>query len=314
MEKNGILERKTVISELTQGRELANELKKQLNPTKTSAETCDSLVEKILSSYDNALALLNCISLLENENPSQITWENTHNSIEGSPISEGSTPDCKNNSKKRKKMQKWSEQIRVCSETGPEGQIGDGYSWRKYGQKIILGAIHPRLFKCHGRAYYRCTHRHTQGCLATKQVQRADDVPSMFEVIYRGNHSCMQEKRLKQNNEKSQICIEPVLKTETQELDTKEENLPSFSFPSTENVATQFFLEQENFIGTSYSPLFLCPETSESYFSLSQCQVNDFAEIISNPTLIMNFPSKELDFSIDQVDFDPRFIDASDYF
>lgn len=25
-----------------------------------------------------------------------------------------------------------------------EGPLDDGYSWRKYGQKDILGAVHPR--------------------------------------------------------------------------------------------------------------------------------------------------------------------------
>lgn len=42
------------------------------------------------------------------------------------------------------------------------------------------------------RAYYRCTFRVLQGCLATKQVQRSDDDPCYFEVSYRGTHTCSQ--------------------------------------------------------------------------------------------------------------------------
>jgi len=40
------------------------------------------------------------------------------------------------------------------------------------------------------RAYYRCTHRFTQDCLAVKQVQKSDTDPSLFEVKYLGNHTC----------------------------------------------------------------------------------------------------------------------------
>lgn len=40
------------------------------------------------------------------------------------------------------------------------------------------------------RSYYRCTHRSTQNCWATKQVQRSDSDPTVFEVTYRGTHTC----------------------------------------------------------------------------------------------------------------------------
>ncbi|XP_040999647.1 WRKY transcription factor 55-like [Juglans microcarpa x Juglans regia] len=59
----------------------------------------------------------------------------------------------------------------------------DGYTWRKYGQKEILGSRFPR-------SYYRCTHQKLYQCPAKKQVQRLDDDPSTFEVTYRGDHTC----------------------------------------------------------------------------------------------------------------------------
>uniref|UniRef100_A0A7N2MN53 WRKY domain-containing protein n=1 Tax=Quercus lobata TaxID=97700 RepID=A0A7N2MN53_QUELO len=40
------------------------------------------------------------------------------------------------------------------------------------------------------RGYYRCTHRRVQGCLATKQVQRSDEDPTVFKITYRGRHTC----------------------------------------------------------------------------------------------------------------------------
>ncbi|KAL5231079.1 hypothetical protein ABZP36_029855 [Zizania latifolia] len=73
--------------------------------------------------------------------------------------------------------------MRVSAAGGAEGPVDDGHSWRKYGQKDILGAKHPR-------GYYRCTHRNSQGCSATKQVQRRDDDTSVFDVVYHGEHTC----------------------------------------------------------------------------------------------------------------------------
>uniref|UniRef100_J3KUW5 WRKY domain-containing protein n=1 Tax=Oryza brachyantha TaxID=4533 RepID=J3KUW5_ORYBR len=87
----------------------------------------------------------------------------------------------------RKMLPKWSTQVRVCS-VQDVGPLDDGFSWRKYGQKDILGAKYPR-------AYFRCTHRHTQGCHASKQVQRADGDPLLFDVVYHGNHTCAQGAR-----------------------------------------------------------------------------------------------------------------------
>ncbi|KAL6530388.1 DNA binding domain [Orobanche hederae] len=59
----------------------------------------------------------------------------------------------------------------------------DGYTWRKYGQKEILGSTYPR-------SYYRCTHQKFYGCPAKKQVQRLEDDPFTFEVTYQGAHAC----------------------------------------------------------------------------------------------------------------------------
>lgn len=57
--------------------------------------------------------------------------------------------------------------------------------------KLILISIiikRTKYFLCRG--YYRCSNRHGQGCLATKQVQRSDDDPTTFEITYRRKHTC----------------------------------------------------------------------------------------------------------------------------
>ncbi|XP_059310210.1 probable WRKY transcription factor 30 [Lycium ferocissimum] len=59
----------------------------------------------------------------------------------------------------------------------------DGFAWKKYGSKEILGSKYLR-------SYYRCIYRDTRGCFATRSVQRSEDDPSTFEVTYRGRHSC----------------------------------------------------------------------------------------------------------------------------
>ncbi|KAH9308742.1 hypothetical protein KI387_036653, partial [Taxus chinensis] len=93
-------------------------------------------------------------------------------------------------SRKRKSLPRRTMRIPANnSEPGNDIPPDDGHTWRKYGQKDILGAQHPR-------SYYRCTHKNDLGCLATKQVQRADDDPSFFEITYRGSHTCHIDHRV----------------------------------------------------------------------------------------------------------------------
>lgn len=106
------------------------------------------------------------------------------NSPHGGLKSEDSDGSCKSTSilkqrrgcyKRRRTTQTWT--------TTTSNLIDDGHAWRKYGQKLILNASHPRN-------YYRCTHKFDQGCQATKQVQRTEEEPPMYQITYHGNHSC----------------------------------------------------------------------------------------------------------------------------
>ncbi|XP_047056690.1 probable WRKY transcription factor 54 [Lolium rigidum] len=61
----------------------------------------------------------------------------------------------------------------------------DGYEWRKYGQKRIMGTSFPRC-------YFRCCYHRERSCPATKQVQEqhSNGGPRMYLVIYVHEHTC----------------------------------------------------------------------------------------------------------------------------
>ncbi|AEC10690.1 putative WRKY transcription factor 46 [Arabidopsis thaliana] len=162
-----MMEEKLVINELELGKELANRLMNNLKHT-SSVDSNKTLISDILRIYQNAIFML---SFNQDKNILKRSLE-----IDGK--------DSKNVFKKRKVSEKNTEKVKVFVATEQEnGSIDDGHCWRKYGQKEIHGSKNPR-------AYYRCTHRFTQDCLAVKQVQKSDTDPSLFEVKYLGNHTC----------------------------------------------------------------------------------------------------------------------------
>ncbi|WOG90531.1 hypothetical protein DCAR_0209775 [Daucus carota subsp. sativus] len=330
-------------TELKQGRELANQLKQHfLETTQQSKQTCDALLTDILSSYEKALSILKSNALgFEHHSPVISIINSPHSfTSDSSPASDISDEPSKNVFRKRKALPQWSEQVEVPLGTGAQVPLADGHSWRKYGQKDILGATFPR-------AYYRCTYRHSQGCLATKQVQKSDDDSSLVQVTYKGSHTCKQgsesgaglvvsfgkdEKRQKKGS------YEPKPEEQTQEHEFENiisfgtshktklgismgvERLPSFSFPcAIEESYTKDYLDagENNFMGNTYSS-YMTPETSEcSYLSLSPYHMNNFGiaqnlqtsesdltEILSAPNSVTNSPIGDYDFSLDPVDFD----------
>ncbi|XVE73737.1 hypothetical protein DITRI_Ditri11bG0142500 [Diplodiscus trichospermus] len=342
MEKAMDWDQKSLLNELTMGKELTNLLRMHLHPS-SSSQTRQVLLEKILCSYEKALSVLNCSGYLVETKPTGSMTESPGSIANDSPGSEGSHK--KEVFKKRKTSSGWTEQVRVASGTSVEGPLDDGYCWRKYGQKDILGSKFPR-------GYYRCTHRHSQGCLATKQVQKSDEDPTMFEVKYSGRHTCnqaphfaytsvkvtgvskekgnhcRQKQQLEEKQKQSQEMLlskEAGVKVKTEELDNRDNIVPSFSFPvESEEVENGSFLKSltENDMMGNLSPAFMSPTTSESnYFSVSPCHMGSFGlghnvqtsesdhtEIISAPTSVTNSPIGDLDISLlDKLEFDPSF-------
>jgi len=65
----------------------------------------------------------------------------------------------------------------VVETTSEVDTLDDGYSWRKYGQKLVKGAKHPR-------SYYKCT---VEDCTVKKQVERrGNSIINTYEGIH--NH------------------------------------------------------------------------------------------------------------------------------
>ncbi|KAL1226177.1 putative WRKY transcription factor 30 [Cardamine amara subsp. amara] len=198
---------KKEINELmTEGRDYAYQF-----GSASSQETREHLAKKILESYHKSLTIMNYSG--DQGSP------NSHGG--GSPKSEDSDQEpLVINKSSKKSMPRWTEKVRITPGAGIDRTLDDGFSWRKYGQKDILGAKFPR-------GYYRCTYRKSQGCEATKQVQRSDENPLFFEISYRGMHSCSQAA-----NVGSTTPVQNLEPTQTQEhknLDIVKESLDNYN-------------------------------------------------------------------------------------
>ncbi|PAN11972.1 hypothetical protein PAHAL_2G232900 [Panicum hallii] len=174
-----------VVTELSHIKELVRQLDVHLG---RSHDLCRHLTTQIFSITERSISIITASSGLDAGARKRCA---AGDAGLASPFTATPTSDVADgpfkSTKKRKVMEKRKHQVRVSSPRGGAGEnpVDDGHSWRKYGQKEILGTKHPR-------GYYRCTHRHSQGCLATKQVQRTDEDPTLFDVIYHGDHTCVQ--------------------------------------------------------------------------------------------------------------------------
>ncbi|GJN34169.1 hypothetical protein PR202_gb22813 [Eleusine coracana subsp. coracana] len=166
-----------VVTELSHIKKLVAQLEVHLGESPDLCN-CKHLTSQIFSLTERSIGIITSSDFCQKRSSIEA-------GLTPSPASDVVDAPFKTN-KKRKMMEKRTHQVRVTSGSGgePMTPVDDGHSWRKYGQKEILGAKHPR-------GYYRCTHRHSQGCTATKQVQRSDLDPALFDVIYLGTHTCV---------------------------------------------------------------------------------------------------------------------------
>jgi WRKY DNA -binding domain len=154
------------------------------------------------------------------------------------------------------------------------------------------------------RGYYRCTHRNTQGCLATKQVQRSDDNAMVFDVTYNGVHTC-QQKNTKPN---SNMLIAKKEPEQTREQDLTKPFQPEIKLKTDEgfNSALMQFPVPSFLNGLSEANLF-------STFDISEYGV--LSEWIPMACSGTSSPVLEMDFGIENLEFDPNFsMDASCFF
>ncbi|XAR68704.1 hypothetical protein NMG60_11000052 [Bertholletia excelsa] len=178
------LHRKRAIEELLRGRESANQLRLLVSkPFPLHGSAAQDLLAQVLGSLTDTIFMLKNSSaadefsqIPENAGVNSPPWDGrkSEDSYESSKTSSASK-EPRGCHKRRKTSRTWT--------TVSPTIIDDGHAWRKYGQKLILNAKHPR-------SYYRCTHKYDQGCQATKQVQKTEDETPMYRTTYYGHHTC----------------------------------------------------------------------------------------------------------------------------
>ncbi|XP_059316854.1 probable WRKY transcription factor 53 [Lycium ferocissimum] len=185
----------SLINELTQGMEYTKQLRTYLSSvafTSTSESTPELLLQKVLSSYEQSLLILKWSgSAPQSLQPLPPTGSAIEPAVstDRSPTVDDKKRSFKDQteliyiSKRRKSWPTWTEQVKVSVENRFERPTDDGYCWRKYGQKDLPEAKHPR-------GYYRCTYRYWQNCWAIKTMQKSNYDPLVFEIVYKGRHTC----------------------------------------------------------------------------------------------------------------------------
>ncbi|KAI4303409.1 hypothetical protein MLD38_039044 [Melastoma candidum] len=268
------------MEDLSLGHQLAQQLHQLLHSSSPPTETHQLLLQRILSCYDRLL-----FSLIAPDSPSYPSSSSANRRVGGS------------SSKRKRKDEHDSTQVVRVGSTG-EGRLEeDGFSWRKYGQKQILGAKYPR-------GYFRCTHRPAQGCLATKQVQRSDEEPSVFEVTYHGRHTCIPPVSTKLANQDTPTVVPPLsahddVKAPRPQMDVKEHIFPPSSFLEPHPPQTMEAWEEQGTLLDEFDfdiHLGMQEQTAES----------DPADIFLADSVIV-FPLTELSFDQDLPFDDPEF-------
>ncbi|KAL8170690.1 hypothetical protein V2J09_022494 [Rumex salicifolius] len=342
------LERSLLIAELTQGLELVKHLWSHIGP-EYSMEFKDMLIQQIVTSYDKALFILGCSSGSTSVLPHQLlqvsplampsTASTPLSGIESSKSDDlyaalGTHQDAREHSKKRKTAPTCTNQIKVNCGSSHVGPPADGYSWRKYGQKQILGAKHSR-------SYYRCTYRSVQDCWATKHVQGSDDDPNVLHITYKGNHTCNMARQSKSAptspaKEEPKSDSLPIMEYQQDSdiilnfqdrMGADQQSTESFPFFSTtldcfNGDSPNISPSTINFTSSFYEPFsssLISPTTSGSNcFSMSPCKMDTIATVqqnqqqnlegnITEVISVANSPAIDPDFSLDPWSFSQNY-------
>ncbi|CAD5327554.1 unnamed protein product [Arabidopsis thaliana] len=158
-------ERRSLLNELIHGLKAAKQLQGLPSPSLSASSSCltteikENLLHNIVSSFEKAILMLNGSTPQHNPTIELAPDPLAHpGKVPGSPASITGSP-------------KSEEFFNVRS------------------KEFNLSSKKRKMLP---KSYYRCTYRNTQYCWATKQVQRSDGDPTIFEVTYRGTHTCSQ--------------------------------------------------------------------------------------------------------------------------
>ncbi|KAM0876924.1 hypothetical protein ACQ4PT_035843 [Festuca glaucescens] len=303
--------RRLVVTELSHIKELVKQLDVHLGG---SPDLCKDLAAQIFTVTEKSISMIRSGHFDFDGRKRSATGTGLDSpplSATPSPLSGVSDMPFKTN--KKRKMDKGTRQVRVSSVGGgADAPEDDGFSWRKYGQKDILGAQHPR-------AYYRCTHQKTQGCAATKQVQRVDEDPTLYDVIYNGDHTCVHKApaAAKAQPEGAHSLLQSLsssLKVETEGLTPRAQQgwgvtTPfSFSSPAVSGLTPStpencFWQGVCVSAPTSLEP---SPATSGSnYLSMrAQCELDTMVSALTTATSMPPPAMEDTSFSLDGIDLD----------
>ncbi|RWW51803.1 hypothetical protein BHE74_00041834 [Ensete ventricosum] len=133
-EQPGIL-----LAELARLQELAREMEAE-HGRHSPDEFSRSLLQELLVSIEKAICMAKPTT--PDINPQPADGDSPRSSGESSRSETSKLAFREQMSKKRKKLPEWTREVLVSAGAGP---VDDGHSWRKYGQKGILGSKHPSL-------------------------------------------------------------------------------------------------------------------------------------------------------------------------
>ncbi|XP_006291218.2 probable WRKY transcription factor 70 [Capsella rubella] len=184
MDTKKALKLKAMNHQLVEGHEFATKLQQLLSQPGSGHGLAEDLAAKIVVTFNKAISVLDSFEPISSSSSSLAAVEGSQNA---SCDNDGKFEDSGDSRKRlgpvKGKRGCYKRKKRAETWTMHSTVLDDEFSWRKYGQKEILNAKFPR-------SYFRCTHKFTQGCKATKQVQKMELEPKMFSITYMGTHTC----------------------------------------------------------------------------------------------------------------------------
>nr|KYP72675.1 putative WRKY transcription factor 70 [Cajanus cajan] len=185
-----IVKERVIMEELVKGQEAATQLKGLLENPIGSEDflSPEQLLENVLSSFSQTISIIKASSFQPPPPvPAPAPAPAPHvlgsasystsgdDSVNWNRSQQGQSDERDSHSiRKGKGAQTWTAVLKTTD---------DGHVWRKYGEKQILNSKFLR-------SYFRCTYKFDQGCKATKQVQRCEENPDMYQITYIGLHTC----------------------------------------------------------------------------------------------------------------------------